>query len=99
MPFVDLDQFRREGWVLVRGVAPESNLRTAIETICAFHDIRLDAPASWRRVPAECWDVVPIHQAQAIWDNRSLPAVHAAFAEILGTEKLWVSMDRCGFKA
>ena len=42
-------------------------------------------------------DVVPIHQSQAIWDNRSLPRVHAAFAELLGTEKLWVSMDRTAF--
>src|SRR5207302_4546949 len=98
MPLVDLDHFRREGWVLVRDVAPEQNLRAAIEAICAFHAIQLDDPSTWFRIPADCWGVVPVHHAQAIWDNRSLPRIHAAFAEVLGSGKLWVSMDRCAFK-
>jgi ectoine hydroxylase-related dioxygenase (phytanoyl-CoA dioxygenase family) len=49
-------------------------------------------------VPPEACDIVPVHHAQALWDNRSLPAVHRAFAELLGTEALWVTMDRAGFK-
>jgi hypothetical protein len=100
MIFTDAEreQFRTQGWVVARGAAPEPNIRAAIAEICAFHQISIDDPSTWYRIPAESWDVVPIHQGQAIWDNRSLPKIHAAFAELLGTEKLWVSMDRTGFK-
>jgi hypothetical protein len=100
MIFTDADRahFRAEGWIVARAVAPPENVRAAITEICAFHDISLDDPSTWYRIPAESWDVVPIHQGQAIWDNRALPRVHAAFAELLGTERLWVSMDRTGFK-
>jgi ectoine hydroxylase-related dioxygenase (phytanoyl-CoA dioxygenase family) len=38
--------------------------------------------------------MVEIYQHQALWDNRQYPRVHQAFAEIWGTEKLWVSFDR-----
>ena len=50
----------------------------------------------------ECYDLVQfaggglvnmtVHQA--LWDNRQEPRVHAAFAELLGTEELIVSRDR-----
>ncbi len=100
MIFTDAEraQFRTEGWVVARAVVPELNVRAAIEEILAFHSIDLKDPSTWYRIPDDSWDVVPIHQGQAIWDNRSLPRVHAAFAELLGTQKLWVSMDRTGFK-
>jgi Phytanoyl-CoA dioxygenase (PhyH) len=91
-------QFDTQGYVVARGVAPAGHLAAAIEEICAFHGTWLDDPSTWYRVPLDSWDVVPIHQGQAIWNNRALPAVHAAFAELLGTQKLWVSMDRTGFK-
>jgi hypothetical protein len=94
----DHEQFLREGYVVARSVAPPENVRAAIDAICAFHAIVLDDPSTWYRVPIDAWDIVPVHQAQAIWDNRALPRVHAAFAELLGTPALWVSMDRCGFK-
>jgi hypothetical protein len=42
--------------------------------------------------------VVPLHQPQAFWDLRQLPGLHALFAGLLGTERLWVSMDRASFK-
>jgi hypothetical protein len=91
------EQFRTQGYVVARGVAPVKNIEAAIQDICAFHQTWLSEPSTWNRIPLDSWDVVPIHQSQAIWDNRSLPRVHAAFAELLGTEKLWVSMDRTAF--
>lgn len=101
MPIFDAEQrahFQREGWVVARSVAPPENVRRAIDAICGFHGIAISDPSTWYRVPVDAWDVVPVHQAQAFWDNRSLPLVHAAFAELHGTERLWVSMDRGGFK-
>jgi hypothetical protein len=94
----ELEQFRRDGYVVARAVAPAERLHAAIEVICAFHRVRLDQPSTWHRIPADSWDIVPIHQAQELWDIRSLPVIHQAFSELLGTPRLWVSMDRAGYK-
>jgi ectoine hydroxylase-related dioxygenase (phytanoyl-CoA dioxygenase family) len=91
-------QFEREGWLVARSVAPLKNVRAAVDAICGFHGIDPDDPSTWYRVPPEANDMVPVHHAQAFWDNRSLPRVHQAFAELHGTSKLWVSIDRGGFK-
>ena len=39
-----------------------------------------------------------MYQHPALWNNRQHPRVHQAFAEILGTERLWVSIDRACMK-
>jgi ectoine hydroxylase-related dioxygenase (phytanoyl-CoA dioxygenase family) len=38
--------------------------------------------------------MVEIYHHQYLWDNRQTPKVHQAFADIWGTEKLWVTIDR-----
>jgi hypothetical protein len=38
--------------------------------------------------------MVEIYNQQFIWDNRQFPKVHQAFADVWGTEKLWVTIDR-----
>ena len=35
-----------------------------------------------------------MYHHQALWDNRQYPRIHQAFAEICGTDRLWVSIDR-----
>jgi hypothetical protein len=38
--------------------------------------------------------MVEIYNHQYMWDNRQFPKVHQAFADVWGTEKLWVTIDR-----
>ena len=38
--------------------------------------------------------MVEIYNHQYLWDNRQVTRVHQAFADIWGTEKLWVTIDR-----
>ena len=38
--------------------------------------------------------MVEVYNHQYLWDNRQSPKVHAAFEDIWGTEKLWVTIDR-----
>jgi hypothetical protein len=38
--------------------------------------------------------MVEIYNHQYMWDNRQYPKVHQAFTDVLGTEKLWVTIDR-----
>lgn len=39
-----------------------------------------------------------MYHHQSMWDNRQLPAVYEAFAQLLGESKLWVSLDRVNMK-
>ena len=39
--------------------------------------------------------MVEIYNHQHLWDNRQMEKVYNAFVDIWGTEKLWVTIDRC----
>jgi hypothetical protein len=92
------DALAREGHAVVSGLVPEPLLAAAKEVICASVNADLDRPETWYRHDPLEWSVVPVHQAQAFWDVRQWPAVHQMFAELWGTDKLWVTMDRAVFK-
>ena len=51
-------------------------------------------PGSWYPDPPRASIMTEMYQHQVLWDNRQYPRVHQAFAEIWGTEQLWVSIDR-----
>jgi hypothetical protein len=42
--------------------------------------------------------MIELYQQQSLWDIRQHPRVHRAFAELWGTEKLWVTFDRMHMK-
>ena len=63
-------------------------------------DMDRDDPDSWYR-SQDGDDSTPklssagmaeLYQHQTLWDNRQHPRVYGAFADIWGTEKLWVSL-------
>ncbi len=95
---VDREHLAREGWVVVPGVAPEPLLAAARRAIADFLGVDPERPEAWAPAEPLEWSVVPLHHPQAFWDLRQLPSVHAAFAEVRGTEALWVSMDRAIYK-
>lgn len=93
----DLQFFEDNGYVVVPSVVPAENLAAAIDAVWESLEMDADDPASWYP-PDRHGSLAYIHQHQALWDNRQAPRVHGAFADILGTEKLWVSMDRATMK-
>jgi hypothetical protein len=84
---------------VARGVVPEPLLAAGRREIGAFLGVDPDGgPERWYpRAPLE-WGVVPLHHAQALWDLRQHPRVHRAFAQVRGTERLWVSIDRAIYR-
>ena len=94
----DLQFFEDNGYVVVRSVVPQENLDAAIAAVFDFLEMTLDDPHTWYDPRRQSRAIVHLHQHQALWDNRQEPRVHGAFADIFGTEKLWVSMDRAGMK-
>lgn len=81
------------GYVIVRNAVPPEHLKAAEQAIWDYLEVQPDDPESWYANPSGKM-IVHIYQHQALWNNRQYPRVHQAFAELWGTEKLWVSLDR-----
>jgi hypothetical protein len=86
--------WEEHGYVVVREAVPPENCRAAERAVWEFLEMDPDDRENWYPDPPRRGIMVEIYQHQALWDNRQYPRVHQAFAEIWGTEKLWVSFDR-----
>jgi len=85
-----------DGYAVFRSVVPAPLCHAVLEAIGTDLGIRLDDPASWDRVGPDL-DQVPLWGHQSQWEIRQLPALHAIWAAVWGTEKLWVARSSCRF--
>ena len=87
-------QFWQEnGYVVVPEVVPGPLLQAVIATIEDFLGKDLDNPDDWYKEPMYLAGIIRMTHQQALWDTRQYPRLHQAFSEILGTDKLRVSVD------
>ena len=94
--------FEENGYVKIQNVVPEDNCNAAVDAIWECLGQDPDDPQTWYQPPQgmdEHWSarsggMVELTHHQSLWDNRQYPDVYQAFAELLGEERLWVSMDR-----
>lgn len=94
----DLDFFRQNGYVILHDAVPQENLDAVIDAIWTFLQMDRNTPEDWYRDPLRTNGMVEMYQHQALWNNRQHPRIYQAFTEILGTERLWVSIDRVCMK-
>ena len=90
--------WEENGYVVIHHAVPRENLDAVVDAIWEFLGMHRDDPDDWYREPARIGRMVELYQHQALWNNRQYPHVYQAFAEIFGTEKLWVSHDRANMK-
>jgi ectoine hydroxylase-related dioxygenase (phytanoyl-CoA dioxygenase family) len=90
--------FEENGYVIVHDAVPPENLQAVIDALWEFLEMDPSDPNDWYRQPHRHGGMVEMYQHPALWNNRQHPRVHQAFAEVLRTEKLWVSMDRANMK-
>ena len=90
--------FDDNGYVVVHKVVPQENLQEVVDAIFDFLGMDANNSEDWYREPHRPNGMVEIYQHQALWDNRQHPRMHEVFADIYGTEKLWVSEDRACLK-
>lgn len=90
--------FAEDGVLVVPDVVPEQLCRAVIDEIERFCEIDPAVPTTWYQARFAGHGIVPVHHAQALWDVRQHPAVHAVFSDLYAREDLWVSMDRLSFK-
>jgi hypothetical protein len=87
--------FHEKGYVIVSGVVPAPLVADSVSAILECLNADLSQPSTW--YSRSSW-MVPLWQHAAFWNIRQHPAIHAVFAELLGTHQLWVSIDRACFK-
>lgn len=98
----DLAFWEEYGYVIVPEAAPPENLKAVIDAIWEFQEMDPGDPETWYRTPQRSngmpelngSGMVEMYHHPAMWANRQLPRIHGAFADIWGTEKLWVTIDR-----
>lgn len=74
--------------------------RTAAEVRAAvtrLHGVDFEDPATWGSA-LHRQGFTELYHLPTMWENRQNPDLHALFARLLGTERLWVSVDRVGVK-
>ena len=94
----DRAHLAEQGYVVVHDAVPVSHLEAARRAIYDYLGVDPEDPETWYRDPVQPGGNVEMHQHPAFWANRQHPRLYRAFAEALGAERLWVSLDRGAFR-
>jgi hypothetical protein len=90
------------GYIVIKNAVPKDQVKRLADFLWEFEEKDPYNPETWYAPPrAEIkmkeltnTGMVEVYNHQYLWDNRQYPKVHQAFADIWGTEKLWVTIDR-----
>ena len=102
----DWDFWIHNGYVIIKNAVPKEQAKRLADHLWEFEGKDPQNANTWYKKPnAEMkmkeltnTGMVEIYQHQYMWDNRQYPKVHQVFADIWGTEKLWVTIDRANLK-
>jgi hypothetical protein len=96
----DRECFRENGYLKLENAVPVERCEAVIDDIYSFTGRTPEDPDSWYRPPKgldeqfSAAGAIEMYHRQSMWDVRQHPRVYQAFAELLGTERLWTSIDR-----
>lgn len=105
--------WERDGVVVVKGAVPPALAAAAAAAVHEFVGANASDSASWYRNVLDIYeDILPdgrkpphgpcgmvqMFHHESLWALRQHPRVHAAFADVYGTARLWVTADRAHFK-
>jgi hypothetical protein len=90
------------GYIVIKNAVPAEQADRLADLLWEFEEKDPKDPTTWYTAPrAEMQmkelvgsGMVELYNHQFQWDNRQYPRVYDAFADIWGTEKLWVTIDR-----
>jgi len=95
--------WEENGYVVIEGAVPRQAAARIGDLIWEFEGMDPADPGTWyppeksrlRRTELSYnAGMVELYHHQLLWDARQSPRVHGAFADLWGTEALWVSIDR-----
>jgi len=90
------------GYVIIKNAVPREQVKKLADYLWEYEGKDQNDIDTWYKRPnaqmqmAELNNtgMVEIYNQQYMWDNRQMEKVHQAFADVWGTEKLWVTIDR-----
>ncbi|MES2062087.1 MAG: phytanoyl-CoA dioxygenase family protein [Bacteroidota bacterium] len=90
------------GYVIIKNAVPKQQVKKLADYLWEYEGKDQNNIDTWYKKPnaqmqmAELNNtgMVEIYNQQLMWDNRQMEKVHQAFADVWGTEKLWVTIDR-----
>jgi len=90
------------GYVVIKNAVPKEQAKATADFLWEFEEKDPNDPETWYAPPrAEIQmkeltntGMVEVYNNQHLWNNRQMQRVYDAFADIWGTEKLWVTIDR-----
>lgn len=94
--------FDENGYLLVRGALPADLCARVIGEGWQFLEqrcqIQRDDPGTWEQWPLSQHGFSEAWCLPSMWAMREDPTLHGVFAQLLDDQKLWVSVDRLGWK-
>lgn len=90
--------FEEQGYLVIQGLIPPADCEAVIDTMFDFLEMDRSNPDDWYRLPLKPGGMIEMYQNQALWNNRQNPRLYQAMTELRRQDKLWVSIDRAGFK-
>jgi len=98
----DWQFWKTNGYIVIKNAVPKEQVDRLAKFLWEFEEKDPNDQSTWYAPPrAEMkmkeltnTGMVEVYNHQYLWDNRQCPKVHEAFADIWGTEKLWVTIDR-----
>jgi hypothetical protein len=87
----------KQGWTSVQNAVPVELCHRLVEVLESELDVPINLPSRWDECGGDGKDLLPIWGHQAQWNIRQYPQMHRIWAELYGTERLWVSLDSCRF--
>jgi ectoine hydroxylase-related dioxygenase (phytanoyl-CoA dioxygenase family) len=98
----DWNFWTTNGYVVIKNAVPKQQAERLADYLWEYEAKDPSDPGTWYRKPNVDMQMkelvntgmVEIYNHQYMWDNRQSSKIHQAFADIWGTEKLWVTIDR-----
>lgn len=94
--------WKHNGYIVVKNAVPKEQAGATADFLWEFEEKDPGSRDTWY-APARAemkmkelagTGMVEVYHHQKLWNNRQMRRVHEAFADIWGTEKLWVTIDR-----
>ena len=98
----DWEFWKHNGYIVIKNAVPKEQAQRTADFLWEFEEKDPKDPESWYAPPrAEMkmkeltgTGMVEVYNNQYLWNNRQMQRVYDAFADVWGTEKLWVTIDR-----
>jgi ectoine hydroxylase-related dioxygenase (phytanoyl-CoA dioxygenase family) len=85
------------GYVILHDAVSAEQCKAAVDVLCDHLKVRLDDPETWYTTGIGASIMVELVHRPALDANRNSERIRRAFAQIWGTDDLFMTNDRCGF--